>query len=138
MAYATAADLRARFQGEREGDEEIDCLAGASDARLGAALDDASAEIDSIIHDLYPLPLPAGPWPLLRSILCDLARLRLYDDEAPHRALGAASSGRKKLRMLAAGETALVDESGQRAPRRSLVQATAPEPVMTREALRDA
>ena len=103
-----------------------------------AALDDASAEIDSIIHDLYPLPLPAGPWPLLRSISCDLARLRLYDDEAPHRVLGAASSARKRLRMLAAGETALVDEGGQRAPRRPLVQATAPDPVMTREALRDA
>lgn len=136
--YATAADLRARFQGERDHDLEVDHLAGAADARLIAALEDASAEIDSLIHDLYELPLPAGPWPLLRAIACSLARLRLYDDEAPERVLGAASSARKKLRMLAEGQTALVDGNGQRAPRRPLVQATAPAPEMTREALADA
>lgn len=138
MPYATAGDLRARFQGERDDDVEVDDLAGTGDARLSAALEDVSAEIDSVIHDLYELPLPAGPWPLLRAIACDLARLRLYDDEAPDRVKGAGSSARKKLRMLAAGETALVDENGQRAARRALVQATAPEPVMTREALVDA
>ena len=138
MPYATAGDLRARFQGERADDDEVDDLAGTGDARLTAALEDASAEIDSVIHDLYELPLPAGPWPLLRAIACDVGRLRLYDDEAAERVLGAASSARKKLRMLAAGETALVDANGQRAPRRRLVQATAPEPVMTREALADA
>ena len=138
MPYATAGDLRARFQGEREGDVEVDDLAGAGEVRLTAALEDASAEIDSVIHDLYELPLPAGPWPLLRAIACDLGRLRLYDDEAPERVLRAAGSARKRLKMLAAGETALVDEHGRRAPRRRLVQATAPEPVMTREALVDA
>ena len=138
MPYATAADVRARFQGERDGDVEIDDLAGADDVRLTAALEDASAEIDSKLYDLYPLPLPAGPWPMLRTIACDIARTRLFDDEAPDRVLGALSSARKKLRMLAAGETALVDVNGQRAPRRGLVQATAPAPVMTREALADA
>ena len=75
---------------------------------------------------------------MLRTIACDIARARLYDDDAPGRVLGALSSARKKLRMLAGGETALVDANGQRAPRRRLVQATAPEPVMTREALADA
>ena len=141
MIYATAAEMRGRFQAERpdgDADLEIDCLAGAGDARLTAALEDASAEIDAALHDIFPSPLPAGPWPLLRPIACDLARLRLYDDEAPKRVLGAGSSARGRLRRLAAGETALVDAAGNRAPRRPLVQATAPRPVMTRDALADA
>ena len=140
MAYATPADLRARFQGERpaDADREIDDLAGGADARLEAALEDASAEIDSMLHDVYPLPLPAGPWPLLRAVACDLARLRLYDDDAPRRVLGAGSAARARLRRLAAGETALVDEAGNRAPRRPLVLATAPTPALTREELADA
>jgi len=137
MTYATPAELRARFQGEQEPDRdaEIDDLAGVADARLTAALQDASAEIDSMLYDLYELPLPAAPWPLLRAIACDLARLRLYDDEAPRRVLGAGSSARGRLRRLARAETALVDDAGNRAPRRALARATAPEPALTRDAL---
>ena len=142
MTYATPDEMRVRFQAERPGDVdvdlEIDCLAGTDDARLTAALEDASAEINSALHDIYPLPLPAGPWPLLRAVACDLARLRLYDDEAPKRVLGAGSSAHGRLRRLAAGETALVDAAGNRAPRRPLVQATTPAPAMTRDALADA
>ena len=139
MTYATPAELRTRVEGERpeDPDLEIGDLAGTADARLAAALEDASAEIDSMLHDLYPLPLPAGPWPLLRAITCDLARLRLYDDEAPKRVLGAGSSARARLRRLAAGETALVDAAGKRAPRCPLVRATTPTPALTRDALAD-
>ena len=138
MPYAAPADLRARFQGERSGDVEIDDLAGTGDARLTAALADASIEIDSVIGHLFVLPLPAAVWPLLRSVACDIARLRLYDDEAPKRVMGAASAARSRLRRLAGGELALVDDAGRLAPRRPLVQATGPEPVMTRAALDDA
>lgn len=133
MPYATAADLRQRFDSS-----EVDSLDGAGDDRLTGALADASAEVDAHIHDLYELPLPAGSWPLLRAAACDLARQRLYDDEAPDTVRHAADRARKRLRELASGATALVNEAGQRAPRRKLVQATAPAPVMTREALQDA
>lgn len=133
MAYAAAADLRQRFDSS-----EVSCLDDGSDDRLTGALADASAEIDAHIHDLYVLPLPAGPWPLLRAVACDLARQRLYDEEAPDTVRYAAERARKRLREIAAGATALVDANGQRATRRPLVQATAPEPVMTRAALEDA
>ena len=133
MPYATAADLRQRFASS-----EIACLDEDGDDRLTGALADASAEVDAHIHDLYELPLPAGPWSLLRAAACDLARQRLYDDEAPDTVRNAADRARKRLRELASGATALVDEAGRRAPRRPLVQATAPEPVMTRDALVDA
>ena len=133
MPYATPADLRQRFESS-----EVDCLDDAGDDRLTSAVADASAEIDAHIHDLYELPLPAGPWPLLRAAACDLARQRLYDNEAPDTVRYAADRARKRLRELASGGTAIVSEAGQRAPRRPLVQATAPEPVMTRDALADA
>ena len=131
--YATADDLRQRFASS-----EIACLDAAGDDRLTSALIDASAEADAMIGQLYELPLPAGTWLLLRSAVCDIARQRLYDDEAPDTVRHAADRARKRLRELAAGATALVNESGEQAPRRPLVQATAPEPVMTRDALADA
>ena len=133
MPYATAADLRQRFASS-----EIACLDDAGDDRLTSALTDASAEADAMIGQLYELPLPAGTWPLLRSAVCDLARQRLYDDEAPDTVRYAAERARKRLRELADGMKALVSETGALAPRRPLVQATAPEPVMTRDALVDA
>ena len=133
MPYATAADLRQRFDGA-----EVTCLDDAGDDRLTSALADASAEVDAQIGDLYELPLPAGPWPLLRSAACDLARQRLYDDEAPDTVRNAADRARKRLREIASAATTLVDAAGVRAPRRALAQATAPEPVMTRDALVDA
>ena len=133
MPYATAADLRQRFSSA-----ELASLDDAGDDRLTGALVDASAEVDGLIGDLYELPLLFGPWPVLRAAACDLARQRLYDDEAPDTVRHAADRARKRLRELAAGETALVDETGRRALRRPLVQATAPEPVMTRDALVDA
>ena len=138
MAYATAGDLRARFQGESAADGEIDALAGAGDARLTAALEDASAAIDAALHERHPLPLGGGPWPLLRAIACDLARLRLYDDEAPERVTAAGAAAGAQLQALADGRAALVDAAGRPAPRRAEVQASAPRPVMTREALADA
>ncbi len=135
MPYATRDDLAARF-----GSSELDALApeAGGSSRADAALDDASAEIDGALHDLYPLPLPAGPWPALRAVACALARLRLFDDEAPKSVRAAALAARRQLGGLARGELALVDAAGVRAPRRALVEATAPAPAMSREALSDA
>ena len=135
--YATRADMAARF-----GATEMDSIAPADDqgaSRADSRLVDAAAEIDAALYPVFELPLPAGPWPLLRAISCDIARLHLYDDEAPQRVWRGAAEARSRLKMLLARRgTGLVDEAGSPAPRRALAQATAPEPALGRGALSDA
>lgn len=133
MSYAAVADLRQRF-----GSHEIALLDGTGDDRVTAALADAAAEIDAALADVFVLPLPAGPWPLLVALSCDLARHRLYDDEAPNPVRNAAMRARTRLRAVAAGRIALVDATGRSAPRRPLVQTAGPAPALRREDLRDA
>lgn len=117
MAYATRADLAARF-----GVGEIDDLAPLEDgaSRADAALDDAAAEIDGEVSKVYVTPL-AGSWPALVPINCDLGRARLYDDAAPERVLVALSSARKRLREIGAGARRLVDAAGREAPRHPVI-----------------
>lgn len=129
--YAAKEDLVVRF-----GDTEVADL--GDDAAIAARLADAGAEIDAALYSIYVLPLPAGPWPLLRDIECAIARYRLYDDEVPDRVRNAAASARKRLRLLGEGMTLLVNSDGVAAPRRTQVQATAPTPALTRAALDDA
>ena len=124
--YAERRDLEAHF-----GAGEIESLAPASEDpdRTAGALADASAEIDAHLGGRYALPLPAGSsWPLLTSIACDIARLRLYDDAAPEIVLGRASSARAQLRRIGDGVTALVDSDGAMAPLASGGGAYASEP----------
>ena len=114
MGYAARADLVSRF-----GAGEVESLAPSSEDpdRTAGALADADAEIDGHLAVRYALPLPSGAsWPLLASVACDLARLRLHDDAAPETVLGRASSARAKLRRLASGELALTDSEGAPAP----------------------
>ena len=140
MPYATRADLDARF-----GAAEIDDVAAADSddadarpdaaARVAAVLADASAEMDAVLADGYALPLPAGEYPLLTAACCDIARMRLYDDAAPERVMGRASSARKRVRQLAAGELHLVAADGTRVERRATILVDAGEPVATRDRL---
>ena len=125
--------METRF-GEREIAKRADPRTTGED-RTVTALADAHAEIDACLAVWWRLPLPDGDWPLLRSIACDLARGRLYDDqhtEEPKRLLEAA---RKMLEGLKTGETQLVDAAGNTAPVRNRVQRSGPDPVMTRENL---
>jgi len=109
MSYAVATDLRARF-----GAREIDCLLdqdadGTPDeGRLEAALADAGAEIDARLAEAYELPLPAGPYPLLVGIACDLARARLYDDTENKTVMNGARRARTQLSELVDGSARLV------------------------------
>jgi len=138
MTYAARSDLVERF-----GADEIDDLAPSDDDRAAAALADADAEIDAVLASAYDLPL-TGVHPALKSIACDLARLRLYDDAVPAEAvLGRATRSRARLREIADGKSALVDEDGGLVARRVEsgpelgARATAPGARLARERLRD-
>lgn len=77
MPYASLADLIERF-----GSDDVIVAAdrdrdGEPDAEVvDAALEDASAEIDSYLAQVYRLPLPSVPR-LVRRLACDIAFHRL-------------------------------------------------------------
>ena len=128
MTYAARADLEARF-----GTAEVEDLARDDAGRIDAALADAAAEIDAALATLYVLPLPAVRWPELVHIACNLARGNLYDDRESEAVTARRRSARARLMRLAEDKTVLVDEAGNRAPKRESAKAerTGPERVMT-------
>ena len=133
MTYATRSDMEARF-----GLDEIAHRAdpdGSGADRIAAALADAAAEIDSVLAVAYDLPLPAGTYPALRAIACDLARDRLYDDAALDEPKARRKAAAGRLEALRDGRMFLVSGEGVTAPRRSRVGVSGPRPVMTRESL---
>ncbi|WP_420996237.1 gp436 family protein [Cupriavidus sp. 30B13] len=77
MAYATRDDMAARF-GEDELIELTDRanVGEVDEAVLAAALDDASAEIDSYLAGRYAVPLAQVPR-FLTGLCQDIARYRL-------------------------------------------------------------
>ena len=91
MAYLTVNDLQARYPADAY-------LLADTDA-VSAAINDAVAEADGYLAGRYSLPLPAVP-PVLVGRLCDMARYRLWRDEA--------SDEVAWLRDLSAGRAALV------------------------------
>ena len=91
MPYATQSDLETRFGateirqlGDRGAadpeDEEAEPVPSAAEV-IDAALDDASQEIDGYIAVRYTLPLSETP-ALLTRLCCDIARYRLWSDDA--------------------------------------------------------
>ena len=119
MTYASRADLEARF-----GAEEALDLAGMQDERIESAL--ASA---------YRLPLAGGTWPRLVSVACDLARRALYDDVSPEEVTARAERAQQALARLAAGDEALLDDSGNPAPRRDRATRGGRAPALTSDTL---
>ena len=130
MTYATRADLEARF-----GAEEALDLAGMQAGRIESALSDAAAEIDAALASAYRLPLAGGPWPRLVGIACDLARRALYDDVSSAEVSARAERARAALARLAAGEEALLDDSGHPAPRRDAAAHRGATPSLTPDSL---
>lgn len=130
MTYATRADLEARF-----GAEEALDLAGMQGGRIESALADAAAEIDAALASAYRLPLAGGPWPRLVGVACDLARRALYDDVSSAEVDARAERARAALARLAAGEEALLDDSGRPAPRRDRAAHRGATPSLTPDSL---
>lgn len=136
MSHASRVDLAERF-----GAAELDDLApaGAGGAsRADAALADAAAEIDAALSREFDLPLPAGPWPQLKAIQCDVARAALYDDAVPKAVKAAAAEARDGLARIASGADRLVDANGVPAPRRARASFDGGAPLMRRASLRGA
>ena len=130
MTYATRPDLEARF-----GAEEASDLAGMQDEKIDSALADAAAEIDAALAAAYRLPLEGGPWPRLVGIACDLARRALYDDVSPAEVTARAERAQATLARLAAGDEALIDDSGHPAPRRDTAACGGRAPSLTPDSL---
>lgn len=112
MAYLTVEELKARF-GEREIELLLDRDAnGLPDAGTAdAAIADASGEVDTILGGRYPIPLPATAW--IKTQVADLARFRLYDQQAPEAVTQRREGALRALRDVASGRGILLDSSGQ-------------------------
>lgn len=103
MTYATRQDLETRF-----GADEVAGLDTAADgSTIQAALDDATARIDTMISSRYRLPLPSVP-KILTAIACDVARMRLYDESPPDVVTEAGRNALTTLRAIRDGKIQLV------------------------------
>ena len=106
MAYATRADLVARF-----GEQEIASLEDPDNTGAGLrissdALSDATEEINSYVAVRYSVPLASVPAPLSRAC-CDVARFRLYKDRPTEEVKYRYERTIKWLEQLAAGKVSL-------------------------------
>lgn len=142
MSYSTIAEFKAGIP-ERDLVGLTDLSATASglvdDARIQAALDDASAEIDSYIAKVVAVPL--SPVPRILKVICrDLALHRLYVN------IGHSMEARKSLRedaigylkSVARGDAALGD-GGTVAPTLTtpgVAMTEGPERQLTRDRLK--
>lgn len=92
----------------RFGADEIGGLDTAGDgSTVEAALDDATARIDTMISSRYRLPLSTVP-EILTAIACDLARARLYDESPPEVVTEAGRNALTTLRSIRDGKVQLV------------------------------
>jgi len=130
MTYATRADMEDRF-GAGEIAERAEDPDSPGFDRTAPALAEASAIIDSYLGVAYALPLPAGSWPLLREIQCDIARTELYDDATLDAPKAMKKDAVKRLEMLRDGKLALTDGAGNIVDRRNVAVRRGPPRVMT-------
>ncbi len=141
MAYASVQDMIDRFT-----DVELKQLAPLSPAvapfydaaRVGRALDDASAELDSYLAVRFSVPLVEAP-PLLIKAACDLAREAL-DRQGRQMVLDAAKRARGWAKDVSAGRASLgagPDGDAEALPEAdgAVIAVDAPERVFTDDAL---
>lgn len=107
MAYAALSDLELRYGADevlrladRDSDDSHDT------GVIDAALDDASSEIDGFLSVRYSLPLAEVPGMLVR-ICCDIARYRLWSDDATEQIRQRYEEAIATLEKLASGTMAL-------------------------------
>ncbi|WP_286694978.1 gp436 family protein [Spongiibacter sp. UBA1325] len=107
MAYLSQQALADRF-----GTYELEQLApdgsgGIDPTKINAAIADAGNEIDIYLTSGgYPLPLTPVP-PVIEAYACDVARYRLYDDEATEQVNKRYEQALKFLKAVAKGEIRL-------------------------------
>ncbi|MDR2221015.1 MAG: DUF1320 family protein [Methylobacillus sp.] len=133
MTYAVQADLVARF-----GESEVVQLTDRSNigvidqAVLARALQDADAEIDGYIGSVVRLPLTRVPR-ILVGYACDIARYRLYADDATEQVQQRYDRAIKFLTMVGQGKLSLgVDTDGDPVSTAGGVNTSAPGRVFNR------
>jgi phage gp36-like protein len=107
MPYLTSADLRTRF-GAQEIDELSDPLrTGTPDESvLTRAINDAGALADGYLAARYTLPLTYTP-EMVASWCADIARYRLWDDQAPEEVRRRYEDAMSQLKLVSTGVIAL-------------------------------
>lgn len=107
--YASTADMTERFA-RRELVELTDRTEPYTEdivqAVMDRALEAATAEIEAALRERYALPLSPVP-ALVVDLCCDLARWRLWDEDALESVVERAKVARSQLRDLAAGKLTL-------------------------------
>lgn len=137
--YAAAGDLETRF-----GVDELSHLAASEvegenydGDKVEAALAEATAEMNTFISVAYGLPLPSTP-AFLKTVCCDIARYRLWDNNATEEVRNRYVDAIAWLKRLAKGDVSLglaVAEQG--ANRISVsVKRTQCDRTFTRESLK--
>jgi phage gp36-like protein len=119
MSYAVKQDMIDRFT-ELEviqlTNEVVEPSTVINDAVLDRALADGDAEIDGYLMGRYTLPLQTVPG-MLKSLCCDIARYRLYDDRATDQVTKRYDDAIKLLTRIAKGEVSLGPTGADAAPK---------------------
>jgi phage gp36-like protein len=140
MAYATTDDLIARF-GLRELVQLTDRATPATDqpdlAVAQTALDAAEAMIDGYVGAKYALPLLTTPL-LLTDVACDLARYRLFADQATDLVIQRNKEAVETLRRISAGAIKIDAAGVEPDSRGENVVTSGPDRMFTRDSLRRA
>jgi phage gp36-like protein len=127
--YAGVSDMVARF-GTREMIQLTDRSsppADQIDATVAQpALDSARSLIDGYVGAKYALPLLSAP-PLLTDLCCDIARYRLFADQAPEIVKDRHAQAIRTLEGISRG-TVKIDAAGVEPPPRSDVIETSGDP----------
>ena len=132
MTYAAQADLVTRFGGDEIAQLSERYGIGTTSAAevIAAALADADVEIDGYLAGSYTLPLASVPQLVVR-LACDIARYRLWKDQAGDKVRQGYEDAVDLLRRIAAGTVKLTiagvvsDGTGAcQAPERTLVFGT--------------
>lgn len=138
MTYTTQAEMVARF-GESEIQELTDRVgAGVVDASvLSKALSDADALINGYLGGRYSLPLTSTP-ALLVGIASDVARFKLWDDQAPEEVRKRYEDALAQLKLIAQGVIVLPpDAQGDKPAASADIEYFCNERVFTETTLED-
>ena len=135
--YAAISDLETRF-----GIEELEELApdeteAYNSEKLEAALAESTAEMDTFIAVSHRLPLASAP-AFLKTVCCDIARFRLWDNTATEEIRQRYEDAIAWLRRLAKGEVSLglaTTDGGTRPV--IAVKRTQADRIFTRDSLKD-
>jgi phage gp36-like protein len=114
MAYATIADLQARFgqaEVEQLSDREQPGQGWAVDAVAQRALDDAAGLIDARLGARFAVPV-ASPSTELVRVACDIARYLMHDLAPPEPVRDHYTDAIKWLDKIASGALPLIDSTG--------------------------